>query len=92
MSDHISGREKDRLYQRRKDLESKISSGMPTHGEMWKPTKENCLKHLAWEKANKQNIQEFKDVSHKLDPSNPNIGRVEHLRKQGEADKLARWA
>lgn len=88
----LSAKEKDQLFIRKKDLEERIAHGMPTHAEMWRPTEDNVEKHRAWEKANAQYIDELKRISRRLDPDNPNAGRIEHLRKQGEADKLAKWS
>lgn len=91
-SEPLSSMEKDRLFRRKKELESEVAHGMPTHTEMWKPTPENVEKHRAWEKANTTRIGELKQISRRLEPDNPNAGRIEHLRKQGEADKLAKWS
>ena len=88
----LSPTERDRMAARKKDLEDKVSSGMPTHTEMWKPTPENVEKHRAWEKAYGSEIRELKQINRRLEPENPHAGRIEYLRKQGEADKLARWA
>jgi len=90
-SEPIAPQDKDRMASRIRDLETEIANGMPTHTEMWKPTQENIQKHLGWEKANATRIEELKNLKRRLEPDNPNAGRVEHLRKQGEADKLAKW-
>lgn len=87
----LSARDKDRLSSRIKDLEEKVSSGMPTHEEMWKPTQENVAKNREWEKRWSKEIHELKAARRRLEPDNPSAGRIEYLRKQGEADKLAKW-
>lgn len=87
----LSAFEKDSLSVRKKELEEKVSSGMPTHSEMWKPTDENIRKHRNWENKWSKEIDELKNVNRRLEPENPNSGRIEYLRKQGEADKLAKW-
>ena len=79
------------MHRRVQDLEQDVAHGMPTHTEMWKPTPENVKKHQGWEKANMSKIQELKALRRRLDPDNPNAGRIEHLRKQGEADKLGHF-
>lgn len=88
----LSGIEKDKLMRRKAELEAKVANGMPTHTEMWKPTPENIQKHLGWEKAWGNEIRELKAINRRLEPSNPGAGRIEYLRKQGEADKLAKWS
>jgi len=82
----------DRLAHRKKDLEDRVRNGMPTHTEMWKPTPENVEKHLRWEKANSREIDELKHINRRLEPENPDAGRIEYLRPQGESDRLARWS
>lgn len=83
--------DKDSLARRKKELEDKVASGMPTHEEMWKPTPENIEKHRRWEKSWGNEIRELKQINRRLEPENPSAGRIEYLRKQGEADKLAKW-
>lgn len=92
LTEPLSAQEKDRLAKRKQELEDRVSHGMPTHTEMWKPTPENVEKHLNWEKANIQEIYELKKINRRLEPQNPNAGRIEYLRKQGESDQLAKWS
>lgn len=87
----LSDRDKDAMLRRKKDLEEKVASGMPTHAEMWRPTPENVDKLRRWEKSWGNEIRELKQINRRLEPDNPGAGRIEYLRKQGEADKLAKW-
>ena len=92
LTEPLSAREKDTLAIKKRALEERVAHGMPTHTEMWQPTPENCKKHRDWERANGEAIRELKRINRRLEPSNPDAGRIEYLRKQGEADKLARWS
>lgn len=87
----LSDVDKDRYAARVRELEEKVSVGMPTHTEMWRPTPENIEKHLRWERTHAAEIAELKQLRRRLEPSDPGAGRIEYLRKQGEADRLEKW-
>lgn len=87
----LSPSDKDRLYRRKLELENLIKQGMPTHTEMWIPSAANVDKLRRWERTWFKEIEELKKINRRLDPDNPSAGRIEYLRKQGEADKLADW-
>ncbi|GEM_PF-3486465 len=74
--------EKDRLAKEEKDLEEKISTGMPTWYEMNKPSRNPgaVRKHMAWVERNKELIKRYKTVQRILRPQDPKS--IESLRKE----------
>ena len=77
----VGGVAKDRMAKRAKELESRISEGMPTREEMAHPGKNPGAvhKHLRWSERNKGSINEYKDLQRRLNPDAPI--NIESLRR-----------
>jgi len=58
----IPGEKRDRMVTRAKYLESKIREGMPTDREMRRNPTGATDKHIRWERKNKRNILEWKNL------------------------------
>jgi hypothetical protein len=81
---------KDKLAARAKVLEDRITAGMPSQEEMRKNPAGMVGRHMRWEKANKKDILEWKNIQIMLEPdsSDPDIANFERLRPSGEMDRL----
>lgn len=81
----LSGKEKDKLYARAKELESKIKQGMPTRDQMWAKRGEHpgIVRHQRqWEARNARDIQEWKQIQRALEPGDPTASSIERLRRR----------
>lgn len=58
--------EVDKMVKREKELLGEITNGMLTQEEMRKSPPGAVSKHMAWEKANKKKIQEWKEINLRL--------------------------
>ena len=100
----MSALEKDKMNSRIKDLEPTVAAGMLTKDEMWPvrqsdgKTDNDQLQINARKQAKRDSdpeyqakVRELKSLRKLRDPDDPSAGRLEYLRRQGEADKLARW-
>lgn len=74
------GGDKDRLNKITKQLEQKISEGMPTKSEMWDPTQDNIYKHQRWQDINMKRCKIYRNIKRTLEPDDPGSGSVEKLR------------
>ena len=66
--------EKDRLWRRKKELNTYIKGRMCTKSEMWKPTEHNALKHIKEQRLTDEAVRERKEIIKKLgeDPKSRN--------------------
>lgn len=77
----LTGKQKDVIYKKAKELKSKISSGLCTHRELHDPTSHNVNKMLHSEmKLNKTN-REFKDHMEAIG-ADPKDYSTERLRRR----------
>jgi len=69
----VSGARKDNLHKKAKELEGRIKEGMPTRAEMDHPGRNpgSVRKHMNWDKRNKDNIREYKEIMRHLEPEAP---------------------
>lgn len=81
------GIEKDRMNSRKKELEVKVQDGMLTHTQMWIPNQANVEQEVKWNRKYQNELDELKEINRRLEPDDPNAGRIEYLRKEGEADQ-----
>lgn len=58
--------ERDLAVARRRELEDEIRRGMPTSVEMRRNLPDSVRKHMAWEKANKAKVWEWKAIGRRL--------------------------
>ena len=72
----------DKVVARGKELEEKISEGMPSSEEMRKNPPGAVGKHMRWEKMNKANIMEWKNTQIAMNQGSddPDLANVERLR------------
>lgn len=85
----LSDAEKNELYSKVKSLEEKVQEGMPTRDEMWGhsngdgrvATREVVQKHIEWEKRNKNEINEIRQIYKALDPDDRSLQGIDRLRK-----------
>lgn len=72
----------DKIVARGKELEEKISEGMPSSEEMRKNPPGAVGKHMRWEKMNKANIMEWKNTQIAMNQGSddPDLANVERLR------------
>jgi hypothetical protein len=65
-----------------KDLRDKIMVGMPSQEEMRKSPPGAIGKHMAWEKRNKKNIEEWKNTQLRMnhDSTDPDVANFERYR------------
>ena len=77
-----TGTQRDRLAKEERDLEERISLGMPTRDEMTRPTKNPgaIRKHMEWCKRNQVNIERYVQIQRTLRPFEPKS--IEVLRKE----------
>ena len=80
---NLRGGDKDRLASEAKDLAERMREGMPTRDEMLRPEKNPgaVMKHVNWDKRNKQNIQRWKQINRQLNPDDPTTSNIEKLRR-----------
>ena len=80
----IRGGDKDRLASKAEELREKISQGMPSYDQMWKPTKHPGIvrQNLDWQRRNAGNINEYKQVMRQLEPGDPSASSVERFRRR----------
>jgi hypothetical protein len=76
------GADKDKLVKEEKELEEKISAGMPTDYEMRQPNRNPgaVRKHMNWDKRNVENINRYRQIQRILRPGEPKS--IENLRKE----------
>ena len=76
----LKGVTKDKMAKRAKELASTIQQGMPTYDEMNSLSKHPGapVKNLNWERRNAGNINEYKQIMRRIDPS---ASSVENLRR-----------
>jgi hypothetical protein len=72
----------DSKVKREKELREKLLVGMPSQEEMRKAPPGAIGKHMAWEKRNKKNLQEWKETRLRLEPDSmdPDIANFERFR------------
>lgn len=84
--------ERDGAAARLKELEAEITAGMPTQEEMRRNPPGAVDKHMAWERRNKTNILEWKNIKRRLHMTEigngpvevaKDISNIEHLRPHG---------
>ena len=80
----VRGAHKDSMAKRAEELATTIQQGMPTRFEMDHPSKAPGAvhKHMMWDKRNKANIKEFKNIQRTLEPNDPTATDVERFRKE----------
>jgi hypothetical protein len=80
----IRGGDKDRLASKAQELREKISQGMPSYDQMWKPTAHPGIvrQNLDWQRRNAGNINEYKQVMRQLEPGDPSASSVERFRRK----------
>lgn len=84
----LSAAARDRCDKRIKTLEEQIAKGMPSDEEMRRSPDGSVSQHMSWEKSNKRNIKEWKNLQLALEPDmDPqtanyrlNVERLRHLR------------
>lgn len=74
------GDEKNRKYERLKELEKELKVGMPTVTQMKKPTQGNIDKFLKWREKNKGKDIEWKNIARQINPDDPSFANIERLR------------
>lgn len=86
----LSRKEQDEVTSRIRQLEGKISEGMPTEEEMRKNAVGTLGQHQRWEQRNKSDILLWKNLKRQQDPDNtdPDLCNVEQLRSAGQMDRL----
>ena len=80
----VRGNKKDDLQKRADYLASELKQGMPTRFEMDHPAKAPGAvhKHMNWDKRNKGNMKEYKNIMRTLEPNDPTSTDVEKFRKE----------
>ena len=78
----VNGKKKDEVAKRIKDLESEIQVGMLSHEEMRKSPHGAVGRHIAWERANKHKIMEWKNLQLMLNRGNPDqdVANIDRIR------------
>lgn len=86
----LSGAVKDKLAKRAKDIEDRILPGMPSKEEMRKNPAGMVGQHMRWEKGNKPDIMELKNIYQMLEPDSddPDLSNIERLRPEGAQDRV----
>ncbi len=79
----MSGYKKDKLAQEAKEIEARITEGMPTRAEMENPQRHPgaVRKHMEWEKRNIHKVEQWKQMQRHLNPGDPTSSSVERLRR-----------
>jgi|TARA_R110001583_G_scaffold33397_6_gene112695 hypothetical protein len=87
----IDSATRDHLYKHQKNLEARISEGMPTQEVMRRNPVGAVDKHMKWEQANKELIREWKNTCRLVEPDNEekDYTNVERLRKAGITQDMA---
>lgn len=82
--------EVDAAVARGEALKEAILVGMPTQAEMSKAPSGAVGKHLAWEKANKARLQEYKYIQLRLNAGtdDPDVANFEKFRPRGGSGEL----
>jgi hypothetical protein len=86
----LSPAERDKLYKLEKRLAAKIQEGMPTDETMRKNTVGAVHQHRTWEKANKKEINWWKNIRIQLNPDSDDkdLANIERLRRPGQMDRM----
>jgi hypothetical protein len=79
------GEEKDRVYRRIKELETKLKQHMPSRNEMWQKlgtdgSTDAVKKNRYFHKTFAKEIQELVNLKRRLEPDDPNAGSLERIR------------
>lgn len=86
----VTGAMKDRLAERAEAIEAKVTSGMLSQEEMRKNPAGSVGKHMRWERENKRDILEWKNIQQVLEPDSddPDLSNFERLRPAGAQDRV----
>tara|TARA_Y100000310_G_C20702209_1_gene830962 strand:- start:7972 stop:8835 length:864 start_codon:yes stop_codon:yes gene_type:complete len=78
----VSGETRDALYKRREELKTKIRVGMNPHEVQRRNPVGAVDRHMEWEKKNKNNILEYKNIQRVLEPDDESkdLANIEMLR------------
>lgn len=81
----VTGVEKDRVYARIKELETKLKQHMPTKNEMWRrmgtdDSNEAVKKNMHFHNTYSHEIQELINLKRRLEPNDPMAGSLERIR------------
>lgn len=81
----LKGETRDALARRHKELRAQIREGMLTHEEMRRNPPGAVDRHRRWEKANKNRILEYKNISRLLEPESDSkdLASIEIFRPHG---------
>jgi hypothetical protein len=77
----VSGSRKDDMAKEAREIEARISEGMPTRDEMDHPARNPgaVRKHMSWLNRNTPAIERYRTIQRTINPDNPES--VERLRK-----------
>ena len=74
--------EEGRMVARSNELLSEFRQGMLSHAEMRQAPDGAVTSHMAWEKANKKKIQEWRNLQYRLRPGDEEAGKIERFRPE----------
>lgn len=80
-----TGRAKDKLWSRAKEIERILRQHMPSRSEMWRKTgtaasDEAIRKNMHFQKTYGPLLKELQDIRRRLEPQDPGAGSMEYLR------------
>ena len=85
------GAEMDKARARAQRLEAELKSGMPTHEEMRVGGVGMADKLLKWEKKNKRNAIEWKNIQTRMHVTECQGGRIERVKDLCNLDRIRPW-
>lgn len=86
-----TGDQMDRARDRAKKLEDQMKADMPTHEEMRVGGVGMADKLLKWEKKNKENATEWKNLQTRMHVTECQGGRIERIKDLGNVDRFRPW-
>ena len=85
------GSDMDKAKARAAKLEAEMKAGMPTHEEMRVGGVGMADKLLKWEKKNKKNVIEWKNLQTRMHVTECEGGRIDRVKDLGNVDRFRPW-